>query len=221
DGGPATAADLRFPIGLAVGNDGSLYIAEGGNDRIRRVDPSGVITTVAGNGTRGFSGDGGPAAQAQLFAPGQIHLDPQGSLYIADRGNNRIRQVDPSGVITTVAGNGAEGFSGDGGPAREAQLAFPWAVVGDGAGNLYIADTVNGRVRRIDSSGRITTIAGISVTGVSGEAGPATQAQLKGPVAVSIGPDGAVYIADSDNDRIRRIDPAGIITTVAGPPIKE
>ncbi|MGH3924205.1 MAG: NHL repeat-containing protein, partial [Pseudonocardiaceae bacterium] len=168
DNGPATAADLRFPTGLAVSSDGSLYIAEGGNDRIRRIAPSGLITTVAGNGTRGFFGDGGPAAQAQLFAPGHIHLDPQGNLYIADRGNNRIRQVDPSGVITTVAGNGAEGFSGDGGPARDAQLDFPWAVVGDGAGNLYIADTHNGRIRKIDSTGTITTIAGISVTGASG-----------------------------------------------------
>lgn len=217
DNGPATAADLRFPIGLALGSDGSLYIAEGGNDRIRRVDPAGIITTVVGNGARGISGDGGPAAQAQLFAPGHIHFDRHGNLFIADRGNNRIRRVDPAGIITTVAGNGAEGFSGDGGPARDARLNFPWAVTVDDMGNLYIADTRNSRIRKVDPNGAITTIAGTSVAGFSGDDGPATRAQLEGPVAVSIGADQALYIADHDNNRIRKIDTAGIITTVAGP----
>lgn len=217
DNGPATKADLRYPRGLALGGDGSLFIAEGGGDRIRRVDPAGIITTVVGNGTRGFSGDGGPATQAQLFSPAEIHLDRVGNLYIADQGNNRIRRVDRTGIITTVAGNGAKGFSGDGGPAREAQLSGAWGVAVDDAGNLYIADTGNNRIRKVDPSGRITTIAGTGIAGVAGDGGPATRAQLNGPVGVSIGATGELYVTDDNNNRIRKIDPAAIITTVAGP----
>jgi sugar lactone lactonase YvrE len=216
DNGPATEADLRYPRGLALGGDGSLYIAEAGNDRIRRVDPAGIITTVAGNGTRGFSGDGGPATQAQLFSPAEIHLDRAGNLYLADDGNNRIRRVDPKGIITTVAGNGAKGFSGDGGPAREAQLSNVWGVTVDDAGNLYIADTGNNRIRKVDSSGRITTIAGTGVAGGVGDGGPATRAQLNGPAGVSVGATGELYVADANDYRIRKIDAAGVITTVAG-----
>jgi sugar lactone lactonase YvrE len=215
DNGPATEADLHDPRGLAVGGDGSLYIAEGGGDRIRRVDPTGIITTVAGNGTRGFSGDGGPATQAQLFAPAQIQLDPDGNLYIADAGNNMIRRVDRTGIITTVAGNGAKGFSGDGGPAHDAQLNNVSGVAVNDAGNLYIADTGNNRIRKVDTSGRIATIAGTGDVGIAGDGGPATRAQLNKLLSVSVGADGAVYIADGNN-RIRKIDAAGIITTFAG-----
>jgi sugar lactone lactonase YvrE len=217
DNGPATKADLRYPGGLALGGDGSLFIAEGGGDQIRRVDPTGIITTVAGNGARGFSGDGGLATQAQLSAPAQIQLDRDGNLYFADQFNNRIRRVDRTGIITTVAGNGAKGFSGDGGPARDAQLSGAWGVTVDDTGNLYIADTGNNRIRKVDPSGRITTIAGIGVAGFSGDGGPATRAQLNNPLGVSVGTDGAVYIADDNNYRIRKIDPAGVITTVVGP----
>ncbi|HWR46030.1 MAG TPA: NHL repeat-containing protein [Pseudonocardiaceae bacterium] len=218
DNGPATEADMRYPRGLALGGDGSLYIAEDGGDRIRRVDPAGIITTVAGNGVRGFSGDGGLATQAQFFAPAQIYLDRDGNLYIADQGNNRIRRVDhQTGIITTVAGNGTAGFSGDGGPARAAQLSGAFGVTMDDAGNLYIADTNNNRIRKVDPSGRITTIAGTGVAGFSGDGGPATRAQLAKPLGVSVGADGAVYVADANNNRIRKIDSSGIITTVAGP----
>ncbi|MBV9143542.1 MAG: protein kinase [Pseudonocardiales bacterium] len=217
DNGPANKADLRFPRSLTVGGDGSLYIAEGGDDRIRRVDSSGLITTVVGNGTRGFSGDGGPATQAQLSAPAEVDLDRGGNLYFADELNNRIRRVDRTGIITTVAGNGTKGFSGDGGPAREAQLSGAWGVAVDDAGDLYIADTNNNRIRRVDPSGRITTIAGTGVAGFAGDGGPATQAQLNGPGGVSIGSTGELYVADNNNGRIRKIDSAGVITTVAGP----
>ncbi|MGH3901536.1 MAG: protein kinase domain-containing protein [Pseudonocardiaceae bacterium] len=218
DKGQATAADLRYPRGLALGDDGSLYIADGGNDVVRRVDPAGIITTVVGNGTRGFSGDGGPAVQAQLFSPSQVDIDRDGNLYIADQGNDRIRRVDRAGIITTVAGNGAEGFSGDGGLARDAQLNNVWAVAVDSAGNLYIADADNHRIRKVDSSGRITTIAGVGTAGSSGDRGPAAKAQLNAPVGVSLDATGALYVAESDGNRIRKIDAAGIITTVAGPP---
>ncbi|MGB6163409.1 MAG: protein kinase [Pseudonocardiaceae bacterium] len=216
DNGPATGADLRFPDGLAVGSDGSLYIAEGGNDVIRRVDPAGIIMTVAGNRTRGFSGDGGPATQAQLYSPEQIDIDRDGNLYIADQVNNRIRRVDRAGIITTVAGSGAKGFSGDGGTARAAQLNNVWGIAVDDAGNLYIADAGNNRIRKVDPGGKITTIAGTDVAGFSGDGEPATQAELNNPFGVSVGADGAVYIADYSNGRIRKIDAAGVITTVAG-----
>ncbi len=213
----ATEAGMRYPRGLAVDGDGSLYIAEGGGDRIRRVDPAGIITTVAGTGIRGFSGDDGPAAQAQLTAPLQLDIDRDGTLYITDELNNRIRRVDPAGIITTVAGNGTSGFSGDGGPAREAQLAEPQAAAVDNAGNLYIADTLNHRIRKVDPSGKITTIAGTGVAESSGDGGPATRAQLNSPTTVGLGTDGQLYIAEGNGNRIRKIDTAGVITTVAGP----
>jgi serine/threonine-protein kinase len=173
---------------------------------------------VAGNGTRGFSGDGGPAAQAQLSSPAQIDVDRDGNLYIADYFNTRIRRVDRAGIITTVAGNGAAGFSGDGGPAREAQLSHIGSVAVDGAGNLYISDNDNNRIRKVDPSGRITTIAGTGVAGSSGDGGPATGAQLNNPIGVSVNATGEVYVAESGGDRIRKIDAAGIITTIVGPP---
>ncbi|HEY6424868.1 MAG TPA: protein kinase [Pseudonocardiaceae bacterium] len=216
DNGPAKAADLRFPEGLALGSDGSLYVGESGNDRIRRIDPAGIITTVVGDGNRGFAGDGGPAVQAQLYSPTKIDIDGAGDLYIADHSNSRIRRVDPAGKITTVAGNGTMGFAGDGGPARAAQLSHVRAVAVDNAGSLYIADTDNNRIRKVDPGGRITTIAGDGFAGSSGDGGPATAAELNTPLGVSIAATGEVYVAEGE--RIRKIDAAGIITTVAGPP---
>lgn len=216
DNGPAGAADVRYPIGLAIGGDRSLYVA-GSSDRIRRIDPAGVITTTAGTGTRGASGDGGPAGQAQFAAPGHICFDRLGNLFIADIRNNRIRRIDQAGTITTVAGTGAQGFSGDGAPARDAQLNNPEGVAVDDAGNLYIADRGNNRVRKVDPGGRITTIVGTGVAGISGDRSSATSAQLDQPTAVSAGADGTVLIADGDNGRIRKVDSAGVITTVVGP----
>ena len=215
DGGPAIRARLAGPGGVAVDGAGNIYIADTENHRIRRVDGSGNITTIAGTGERGYSGDGGPAIRARLAGPGGVAVDGAGNVYIADRENHRIRRVDASGIITTVAGNGEIGFSGDGGPAVGAWLHTPGGVAVDGAGNVYIADTENHRIRRVDGSGTITTFAGTG-RGYGGDGVPAVAAWLRWPAGVAVDGAGNVYIADTWNHRIRRVDGSGIITTVAG-----
>jgi uncharacterized protein (TIGR03437 family) len=210
DNGPATSAQLNGPSGVAVDAAGNLYIADAGNNRIRKVS-NGVITTVAGSGTAGYSGDNGPAADAQLNQPGGIAVDGAGNLYIADSGNNRIRKVS-NGVITTVAGGGSA--LGDNGPAAGAQLDGPAGVAADTAGDLYIADAANNRVRKV-SNGAITTVAGNGGLGFSGDNGPATSAQLAAPGGVAVDAAGNLYIADTANNRIRKVS-NGAITTVAG-----
>jgi len=214
DNGPATSAQLNGPAGVAVDSAGNLYIADQNNYRIRKVS-NGVITTVAGNGTHGFSGDNGPATSAQLNLynggyPIGIAVDSAGNLYISDSGNLRIRKVS-NGVITTVAGNGTQGFSGDNGPATSAQLSAGGVAV-DSAGNLYIADTLNSRIRRV-TNGVITTVAGNGTSGFSGDGGPATSAELADPQGVAVDSAGNLYIADYA--RIRKVS-NGVITTVAG-----
>ena len=216
DGGPATAAQLALPSGVALDGAGNLYIADWANHRIRKVDAAGVISTVAGDGTRGYGGDGGPAVAAQLRYPEGVAVDGSGNLYIADSSNHRIRKVDAAGVITTVAGDGTEGFGGDGGPAVAAQLDFPQGVALDGAGNLYIADTYNHRIRKVDAAGVISTVAGDGTEGYGGDGVPAVAALLNRPGGVAVDGSGNLYIADSGNDRIRKVDAAGVITTVAG-----
>jgi trimeric autotransporter adhesin len=216
DGGPATNAQLSSPQGVAVDGAGNVYIADLGNDRIRKVSPAGIISTVAGNGVLGYSGDGGPAIAAQLWSPEGVAVDGASSLYIADFGSNRVREVSPAGIITTVAGNGTYSYSGDGGPATSAQLYSPGGVAVDGAGNLYIADTSNNRIRRVSPAGIITTVAGNGTTGFSGDGGPATSAQLNEPAGLAVDGAGNLYIADTDNFRIRKVSTAGIITTIAG-----
>ena len=216
DSGPAARARLNFPQGLAVDDTGNLFIADSGNHRIRRVDPSGIITTVAGRGERGFSGDGGPSIRAQFDYPLDVAVDSAGNLFIADYWNHRIRRVGPSGAISTIAGSSKQGFSGDGDPAVTAQLRGPAGVAVDGAGNLFIADSGNDRIRRVDPSGVITTIAGTGASGFSGDGDPAVTAQLRGPAGVAVDSAGSLFIADSGNDRIRRVDPSGVITTMAG-----
>jgi RHS repeat-associated protein len=216
DGGPATQATLFNPSDVAVGQDGSLYIADSSNQRVRRVDPSGIITTVAGTGVNGFSGDGGPAIEAQISSPGGIALGPDGSLYIADSGNNRVRRIGTDGIITTVAGNGLQLFGGDGGLATQAELNHPERLALGPDGSLYIADRGNSRVRQISPAGIITTFAGNGIGGYGGDGLAATDAQLNTPRGIALGPHGSLYIADSFNHRVRRVDPAGIITTVAG-----
>ena len=218
DGGPASGATLHWPHGVAVDPAGAaLYIADAANHRIRRVDlASGVITTVAGGATAGWAGDGGPATAAQLQDPKAVWAAPSGDLYIADSGNERIRRVDPSGTISTIAGTGVQGYSGDGGPAIAAQFDGPRSLTGDGAGNLYIADDNNNRVRRIDPSGIVTTLAGTGTPAFSGDGGPARAAELNHPRGVAVDGRGDVFIADSMNHRIRMVDPGGVISTVAG-----
>jgi len=212
DNGPATNAQLNNPRGVAVDSAGNLYIADNGNNRVRKVS-NGVITTIAGNGGRGFSGDNGPAASAQLNFPTGVAVDSAGNLYIADYDNERIRRVS-NGVINTVAGNGMPGFSGDNGPATNAQLSNPVGIAVDSAGNLYVADTGNYRVRRV-SNGVITTVAGNGTRGFSGDGGPATSAQFDGDQGVAVDSAGNLYIADDGNYRIRKVS-NGVITTVAG-----
>jgi sugar lactone lactonase YvrE len=218
DGGPAGAATLHWPHGLALDATGAvLFIADSANHRIRRVDlASGIITTVAGTATPGFAGDGGPATAARLQDPKGVYSAPTGDLYIADSANERVRRVDPGGIITTLAGSGAAGFSGDGGPATAARFDGPRAVTGDAAGNLYVADDNNHRVRRIDPSGLITTVAGTGTAGFSGDGGPAPAAQLNHPRGLTIDGRGALFIADSMSARVRVVDPGGVIGTVAG-----
>ena len=201
---------------MAVDASGNLYIADTGNNRIRKVSATGIITTVAGNGSAGYSGDGGPATSAQLDGPEGVAVDGSGNLYIADTCNNRIRKVSATGIITTVAGNGSAGYSGDGGPATSAQLSLPAGVAVDGSGNLYIADSGNNRIRKVSATGIITTVAGNGSPGYSGDGGPATSAQLNQPAGVAVDASGNLYIADSSNNRIRKVSATGIITTVAG-----
>ena len=216
DGGAATSASLSNPFGLAVDGLGNVYIADQQNQRIRKLATSGTITTVAGNGTYGFSGDGGPATAASLANAAGVAIDGSGNLYIADQGNNRVRKVTPAGSITTVAGNGSASFSGDGGVATAAALNFPAGVVVDGSGNLYVADSQNNRVRKVTPAGSITTVAGTGTAGYSGDGGSATGAKLNYPAGVAVDGSGNLYIADQGNHRIRKVTPAGSITTVAG-----
>jgi sugar lactone lactonase YvrE len=210
DGGPAASAQISNPGGIAVDHSGNLFIADAGNNRIRTVNAAGMIGTFAGNGTAGFSGDGGQAASAQLTAPVDVTVDGSGNVFIADRGSYRIRQVNSAGVIASVAGR-----TGDGGPAVFAQFYYPNTVAVDGAGNVFIADTDIHRIRKINTAGVITTVAGNGTGGFSGDGGPATSAQLYFPAAVAVDEAGNLFIADTRNERIRKVAPGGVITTIA------
>ncbi|MDE0628041.1 MAG: hypothetical protein OXH99_16725 [Bryobacterales bacterium] len=219
DGGPATSARLGNRVeGLAVDGEGNVYIADTENYRIRRVDASGTITTFAGTGRWGTEGDGGPATRAGLTAIHGLAADAQGNLYVADTWDDRIRKIDTEGIITTVAGTGEEGVSGDGGPATEARLNKPRGVVVDAVGNLYIADSDNHRIRKVDSKGMITTVAGRGDRGYGGDRGSATEAALDEPYAVTVDVVGNIYVADSKNGIVRKVALDGTISTAAGTP---
>jgi sugar lactone lactonase YvrE len=271
DGAEASAAQLKLPFGVAVDSLGNVFIADSGNHRVRKVTPGGVITTVAGTGTAGFSGDNGPAVAAQLNSPIFLALDGAGNLYIADQGNNRVRKVGTDGTITTVAGRSGAALPppppGAAVPATSVSLNLPTGIAVDGTGNLYIADQANRVVRKVSggmittvaglgpegsggegrkyaftpcglavdgagnlyigevsdhrvsklTNGVLTTIAGTGAEGFSGDGGPATAAQLNDPCGVAVDQAGNLYIADVDNSRVRRVAAAGgVITTVAG-----
>lgn len=215
DGGPATAATLNGPFGVAVDAASNVYIADTNNNRIRKVDTKGIISTVAGGDTFGFSGDGGPATAATLYAPESVALDSFGNLYIADWGNARVRIINPAGLINTAAGNGSNGYNGDGQPAVAARISARCVAV-DSAGNLYIADEENSRIRKVDREGLISTVVGNGSFGFSGDGGPATQASLYSPYAVAVGKSGRIFVADFVNNRVRVVDSDGVINTVAG-----
>lgn len=216
DNGQATNAKFNSPRAVAVDNAGNIWVADTDNHRIRKINSLGVVTTVAGTGWFGYSGDGGQATSAEFFYPLGVVVDISGNLYIADYGNHRVRKIGTSGVITTIAGTGSFGYSGDGGSATSAELSNPVGITLDNLGNLYIADIFNHRIRKVDTSGIVTTVVGTGVAGYSGDGGQATSAQLYNPTGVAIDTSGNLYIADTFNHRIRKIDPSGIITTVVG-----
>ena len=212
DGGLATAASLNEPNGVAVDAAGNIYIVDRTGGRVRKVDAvTGIITTVAGNGTQGYAGDGGPATAANLNFPNGLAVDAAGNIYIADTNNDRVRFVSAAtGAIVTVAGKTGFGFSGDGGPATNAQLSLPWGVALDKDGNLYIADRNNMRIRRVTAgTGVIATVAGNGDFGFAGDGGAATAATLYAPYAIAVDSAGVAFIADTNNNRVRAFTPSG------------
>ncbi|MGD1095611.1 MAG: hypothetical protein ABSB35_26900 [Bryobacteraceae bacterium] len=222
DGGPAVKAQLNEPQGLAVDASGNLYIADSLNSVIRMVSPSGIINTIAGNGTPGYSGDGGLATQAQLQFPGGIAIDNYGNIDIADTTNNVIRQVFPGGNIITFAGVGVAGYAGDGAPATAAYLSHPADVAVDPSGNVYIADTENAVIRQVTTDNNIHTFAGDNTLGSSGDGGISTNAQLTQPQGVASDSSGNIYIAEYGDGRVRKVTvtktvvTSGTISTIAG-----
>jgi sugar lactone lactonase YvrE len=214
DNGPATSAQLWSPADLALDRFGNVFIADSGNNRIRKVDTNGIITTVAGPGSSGVLGDNGPATSASLINPDGVAVDTNGNLFIADRLNFRIRKVSTAGTITTIAGNGTSLLSGDGGPATSAGLGYPLGLAVDGSGNVFFVDS--NRIRKVTAGGVINTVAGNGGYGFSGDGGPATSAQFYYPQGVAVDQSGDLFIADTDNSRIREVTPDGVITTVAG-----
>ena len=216
DGGPAAQARLFWPQGAALGNDGSIYIADTRNNRIRRVAADGTIDTIAGTGQWGFAGDRGPAKSAMLRNPTSVALDAAGNVFFADSVNSRVRKVDTNGIITTVAGGGPGFSGGDGGPATSAAFNNPQGVALDPAGNLYITDTFNSRIRMVSPDGKIATIGGTGTYGFSGDGGAASKAAMRYPFSIVLDAMGNIYFSDVNNGRVRRIASDGTITTVAG-----
>lgn len=215
DNGPAVQAAISFPAAIALSRDGAIVFADARNHRIRRIAVDGTIRTIAGNGSAGFSGDGGPALDAALNFPTGLAIDGHGRVFIADTQNHRVRMIAPDGTISTIAGGGAAAFAGDGGPAVNALLRSPGGIAVDLSGNLYVADTGNVRVRRIDTHGVITTIAGNGSFGSSGDGGPALAAGLV-PGAVAVDAADNVYVTEGDSRRVRRIDAQGVIWPFLG-----
>ena len=215
DGG-ATTSSLESPQGVAVDGAGNIYIADSGNHRVRRVTADGRINTLAGSGTGGFFGDGGPARDALFDVPVAVAPDNLGNIYVADQNNHRVRRISPSFFISTVAGNGAFGATGDGGPAIGATFQNPITIVLDTSRNLFIADPGSNRIRKIDAAGFISTFAGNGLAGFSGDGNDALNASFDSPYGVAVTPVGDVFVADTGNSRIRKVSASGLVTTVAG-----
>jgi sugar lactone lactonase YvrE len=214
----AREADFASPEGLAVDAEGNLYLADSWLHAVFKIDRAGWRTLYAGSGQQGYSGDGGPATAARLWMPYDLRFDAQGNLFISDVYNNVIRKVDRAGLITTFAGTGQAGFSGDGGPATQAQLRRPYGMLFDAAQNLLITDSENDRIRRVGHDGLITTIAGSGVRGYAGDGGPASQAQFNVPQSLALDAQGRLYIGDEHNHAIRAVEPDGTVRTVVGGP---
>jgi trimeric autotransporter adhesin len=216
DGAAAASAELNYPVGVALDGSGNLYIADTNNNVVRMVTTAGNISTVAGNGTAGYTGNGGAATGAELNGPYGVTVDASGNLYIADTNNNAIRKVTTAGTISTVAGTGTSGYTGNGGPATSAKLSGPAGIAVDASGNLYIADSSNYVIRKVTTVGIISTIAGTGTIGYSGLGSVATSVDLAWPVGLALDASGNLYIADASNSVILKVTPTGTLTTVAG-----
>jgi trimeric autotransporter adhesin len=216
DGRPATQASFQEPQAVAVDAGHNAFVTDRAAHRIRKISSSGTISTIAGTGISGYSGDGGPASAAMISFPTGITLDPSGNLIFADGGNSRVRKIDSAGKISTIAGNGVFAYGGDGGPATQASLEQAWGVTYDSAENLYVSDIAACVVRKVDSHGIITTYAGNGACGFGGDSGPATQASMNAPTGVITDPARNLYVSDLSNHRVRRVNSAEVITTIAG-----
>ena len=220
DGGPATEAVINQPYGLAIDTNGDMYFSQRFDPSVRKIDGrTGIMSTVAGTGEFGYSGDGGPGPQAMLREPNDLYLDGQGGLLIADIQDQRIRRVDlETGIITTFAGTGEKSRAGDGNPAAQASLMGPRAVCMDGLGNIYVSEREGNGVRKISPDGKLTTVAGAdAVFGYTGDGGPALAATWGAPKAMRCDLDGNIIVVDSENCAVRRIDAnTGIVTTIVG-----
>lgn len=218
DGGTAITAKINHPMGIATDAAGNVFFADFNNNVVRKINLAGTITTIAGNGTAGFAGDGGPAAApaCELNSPVAVFVDGGNNIYISDNGNQRIRRISPGGIINTIAGTGATGYVGDGGPAIAAVLNQPYGLYVDAVPNVYFADAGNNVIRKISVGGVITTIAGTGVAGFSGDGGLAIAAKLNNPTGVFLNNQGYLLIADRYNNRIRIIDSCGYINTIDG-----
>jgi sugar lactone lactonase YvrE len=214
DGGPATKAGLQEPYGVAVDDSGQIFIADRDNFRVRKVDTDGTITTLAGGGSTGPDRTKGPATEAALGLPVGVAAGPGGIVYFSNEPYHRVYRVGDDGIMTTFAGTGKADYSGDGGPATDAELNGPFGLTTDTRGNVYIADYENNAIGVVDRRGTIRTVAGSGTAGSSGDGKLATKAQLHGLLAVAVDRSGTLYIADSGNLRVRRVDPAGQISTI-------
>ena len=219
DGGLATDAHVGAPTGLARDAQGNLYVGELQRHRIRKISPNGVITTFAGTGAAGYSGNVSKAGMATMNGPLGIAIDAMGNVFFSDSNNNRVRKIMPGGVISTVAGNGSAVSSGDGGAATSAGIARPYGLAFDAAGNLYVSESLGHRIRMITPAGTISTFAGNGIAAFGGDGGAATSASLNQPAVIAFDAADNLYVADTFNHRVRKVSPGGVISTVAGAPV--